>query len=114
MMGFTRGEHGIGGCTLSESESGFSASACTGIEPAESGVGAACTTTGMECAAGLRCTAGLGSDQSDEGICIGIGCETSTDCGGGDVTCCTPDLAGGIVNVCMPEACRPKNCEPVD
>ncbi len=112
MMGFTRGEHAIGGCTLGESGGDFAPTACAGIEPAESGVGAPCTADGMECADGLRCTAGLSGD-GDEGICIGLGCESSEECGEG-VSCCTPELGGGVINICMPEACRPTSCAPID
>ncbi|MDD9935434.1 MAG: hypothetical protein OXT09_17630 [Myxococcales bacterium] len=112
MMGFTRGEHAIGGCTLGESGGDFAPTACAGIEPAESGVGAPCTADGMECADGLRCTAGLSGD-GDEGICIGLGCESSDECGEG-VSCCTPELGGGVINICMPEACRPTSCAPID
>lgn len=113
LMGFTRGEHGIGSCTLKDTDAGFAPTSCEDVEPNERGVGASCTAEGMECKAGLRCTAGL-NGQGDEGVCIAIGCETSEECGGGGATCCTPALGGGVINVCMPELCRPDDCAPID
>lgn len=114
LMGFTRGEHGIGGCTLKGMDSGFVPASCEEVEPNERGIGTSCTKDGDECPDGLRCTAGLGGSEEDSGTCIAIGCESSEECGGGGVTCCAPELTGGSIKVCMPEACRPDNCAPVE
>ncbi len=77
------------------------------------GIGQACTKGGDECAAGLTCTA----DQNDDpdGFCLKVGgCATTSDCGGGFATCCAPPEAGGLINICLPEACRPAECIPQD
>lgn len=77
------------------------------------GVGRHCTMNGSECPAGMTCTAGqAGTDPNAGGYCIKIGCEAQSDCGTGG-TCCTPTQAGGLVNICIPEACRPLDCRPV-
>ncbi|MBK8256126.1 MAG: hypothetical protein IPK82_26085 [Polyangiaceae bacterium] len=75
------------------------------------GIGAECTQGGGECAAGLTCSL----DQSPEppGFCMKIGgCDVTADCGGDWATCCAPKEAGGLINICIPEACRPADCIP--
>jgi hypothetical protein len=75
------------------------------------GVGELCTEGGGECASGLLCSADQG--PSDEpAFCLALDCESDEDCGGDGATCCSPVQAGGLVNVCMPEACRPSDCIP--
>jgi hypothetical protein len=71
------------------------------------GVGRPCTLNGGECGDTLFCTAGQPGSQSDSGICIKLGCESSSECGQG-ATCCS---AQGT-NLCIPEACRPEYCIP--
>jgi hypothetical protein len=76
------------------------------------GIGAPCTKGGNECATGLTCTLDQGS--SPPGFCLEIGgCKTTADCGGGGVTCCAPAQGGGLIDICIPEACRPSNCQPM-
>lgn len=75
------------------------------------GIGASCTKGGGECAAGLTCSMDQGAEAP--GFCLKIGgCEVTADCGGDWATCCAPEEAGGLLNVCIPEACRPANCYP--
>jgi hypothetical protein len=77
------------------------------------GVGHPCTPTGNECPTGMTCSAGQGgTSASAPGICVQIGCKTQAECGTGG-TCCTPSQAGGLINICIPEACRPSDCPPV-
>jgi len=71
------------------------------------GVGRACTLNGGECGDTLFCTAGQPGSQSNSGICIKIGCESSSECGQG-ATCC----AAQGTDLCIPEACRPEYCIP--
>jgi hypothetical protein len=87
------------------------AGACGAQTPSAIGVGASCTKGGNECASGLTCSL----DQSPEppGFCLKIGgCTTNDECGGGSATCCAPKEAGGLLNICIPEACRPSDCIP--
>jgi hypothetical protein len=79
-----------------------------------SGVGAPCTKDGPACPNGMFCTASQVPDGgSAQGICIQIGCNVAADCGDSRATCCTPPQGGGLVNICIPEACRPAGCIPV-
>jgi hypothetical protein len=110
LVGYIRGKEGAFGCM--DADITAPATACT---PAENdvGIGSPCTKAGGECKEGLSCTADQGQapDQTD-GFCIKIGgCTTTADCGGGDATCCAPAEGGGAINICIPEACRPSNCE---
>jgi hypothetical protein len=77
------------------------------------GVGKACTKDGAECPTGMICSAGQAGapDAGQGGMCIQIGCKASTECGAG-ATCCAPRQGGGLVNICIPEACRPLDCVP--
>jgi len=89
------------------------AGVCGEHEVNDEGIGQACTKGGDECPSGLTCTA----DQNDtaDGFCLQIGgCTTTSDCGGGFATCCAPPEAGGLINICLPEACRPAECIPQD
>jgi hypothetical protein len=72
------------------------------------GVGKPCTLDGGECGDSLFCTAGQPGAQGNSGICIKIGCESTSECGQG-ATCCE---AQGSTNLCIPEACRPEYCIP--
>lgn len=74
------------------------------------GVGATCTQGGGECAQGLSCTLDQGAEPP--GFCLKLGCDTTADCGGNWATCCAPKEAGGLLNICIPEACRPADCIP--
>lgn len=87
------------------------AGVCGEHEPSPVGIGSVCTKGGGECAQGQTCT----SDQGDAspGMCIKIGgCDVTADCGGGWGTCCAPKEAGGLLNICIHEACRPDDCIP--
>jgi hypothetical protein len=75
------------------------------------GIGATCTKGGGECADGLSCSMDQGSEAP--GFCLKVGgCEVTADCGGDWATCCAPKEAGGLLNICIPEACRPADCYP--
>lgn len=78
------------------------------------GIGGKCTAGGGECKSGLACSAD--QDQApagSAGFCLKIGgCNVQSDCGGGGATCCAPAQAGGLLNICIPEACRPSDCTP--
>jgi hypothetical protein len=75
------------------------------------GIGAPCTKGGGECNAGLSCSMDQGSEPP--GFCLKIGgCNVTADCGGEWATCCAPKEAGGLLNICIPEACRPADCIP--
>ena len=88
------------------------AGVCGEQKPNSLGIGELCTKGGGECATGLSCTADQGSGDPS-GFCIKIGgCKTTPDCGGDWATCCAPKEAGGLVNICIPEACRPSDCIP--
>lgn len=90
------------------------AGVCGEQQPNSLGIGAACTAGGNECGAGLSCSAD--QDQApagSTGFCLKIGgCNAQADCGGGGATCCSPAQAGGLINICLPEACRPADCIP--
>jgi hypothetical protein len=76
------------------------------------GVGTHCTKDGNECPTGMICSAGQGGvDAGSGGMCIQIGCKATSECGTG-ATCCAPRQGGGLVNICIPEACRPLDCVP--
>lgn len=80
-------------------------------EPTENemGIGRACTEGGGECAEGTTCT-GDQPGNSGDGFCLRIGgCTMDADCGTGAV-CCAPAEAGGFLNICLPEECRPSDC----
>jgi len=88
------------------------AGACGAQTANSKGIGAACTQGGNECASGLTCSLDQGS--SPPGFCLEIGsCKTSADCGGGGATCCAPAEGGGLIDICIPEACRPTDCKPM-
>jgi hypothetical protein len=77
------------------------------------GVGTKCTKGGNECPTGMICSAGQGGpDAGAGGICVQIGCTSASECGTGG-NCCAPAQGGGLVNICIPEACRPADCVPV-
>jgi hypothetical protein len=87
---------------------------CGEHTPNDEGVGLHCTTGGGECPLGLMCTA----DQSqaggaEDGFCMKVACGSYADCGGGQVACCAPSQGGGMINICLPEACRPTDCVPL-
>ena len=87
------------------------AGTCGEHEPNPIGIGAPCTKGGGECGQGLSCTSDQG--DADPGMCIRIGgCKATADCGGGWGTCCAPKEAGGLLNICIHEACRPADCIP--
>lgn len=116
---FAADRNGLGGC-LSSSPTGLdvpndpSAGMCVDAQPNSLGIGGTCTNGGGECAAGLSCTADqqAGAQPGDPGYCIQIGCTSQADCGGGWATCCTPPEGGGLINICINEACRPTDCIP--
>ena len=84
---------------------------CDTVTANELGLGAPCHHERGGCAAGLACSSSL-SGEGGEGICISIGkCDASSDCGSGG-TCCAPAAAGGALNICVPEKCRPSDCTP--
>jgi len=115
-VGFSLGGGNLGGCIDSGPGDGggvpreADAGVC-GEVTSSTGVGKPCTKGGSECATGQLCSA----DQVDAGggICIQLGCSSNADCGNGGATCCTPAEGGGIINICIPEACRPADCTPV-
>ncbi len=81
-------------------------------EPTENelGIGAACTPGGGECNEGLTCTSDQPGGSDGDGFCLQVGgCTTSDECGSGAV-CCAPAAAGGLLNICIPEVCRPDDC----
>ncbi|MCA9618568.1 MAG: hypothetical protein KC731_06095 [Myxococcales bacterium] len=119
LVGFAAGaERALDGClTLIGDDTQIpvppdpAAGVCGEHEVNAAGIGAACTKGGGECPSDLTCTA----DQNDEpdGFCLRIGgCNATPDCGGGWATCCAPPEAGGLINICVPEACRPAECIP--
>jgi hypothetical protein len=116
LVGFAVGRDTLGGCLTFGSDGSDAGAATDGgscePQPNDVGIGAPCTQGGDECAAGLSCTA----DQtgSGAGFCLQIGgCTTNADCGGGEATCCAPAQAAGALNICVPESCRPADCDPV-
>ncbi len=120
MIGFATGVSlGADGCVkVAKTEPGDyppnpAAGKCGEQIPTSTGIGEKCTKGGNECKSGLSCT--LDQSQTPEGspgFCFKIGCATSAECGGGFNTCCAPKEAGGLINVCMPEACRAPTCAP--
>lgn len=121
-IGFTVGSKGPRGCLakVDVPDGGVprapDAGVCGATESA-GGIGRKCTTGGGECDTGALCTAdspggGGGDAGTRSGICIKLGCSTSADCGG--ATCCSPPQGGGLVKICMPEACREPTCIPAD
>lgn len=122
-IGFTVGSKGPRGCLakVQAPDGGVprapDAGVCGATESA-GGVGRPCTAGGGECnapdggASGLFCSAdGPGRDAgTTSGMCIKLGCSSSADCGG--ATCCSPAIGGGLVNICIPEACRDPSCIP--
>ncbi|MFT3766409.1 MAG: hypothetical protein QM820_12990 [Minicystis sp.] len=119
LVTFVTGNNGeIDGCVNQSSPPGDGgvppnpdAGACGDQVPNAAGIGAPCTKGGGECASGLTCSADQGDDPP--GFCLKIGgCTTTPDCGGGSATCCAPKEAGGLLNICIPEACRPADCLP--
>ena len=110
LVGYIRGKEGAFGCDDSDQMS--PGTECTPTEN-DSGIGAPCSKGGNECKSGLACSLDQPQTAADStGFCMQIGgCTTSADCGGGDATCCAPAEAGGAINICIPESCRPANCE---
>jgi len=119
-VGFSVGGDGLSGCVTGKPppDGGVPRAPDAGVcgeAETSSGIGRLCTKGGNECAAGQFCTAGQGSGDagSSQGICIQIGCTSNADCGDSRATCCTPPQGGGLVNICIPEACRQAQCIPV-
>jgi hypothetical protein len=117
LIGFAANREGLSGCTVGGGDEPGeevpvdpAAGACGEHEPTSTGIGLACTSDGMECAAGQMCTATFSGKES--GLCISLGCETDADCGDGDATCCTTPQGGGSLKICTPEACRSPSCIP--
>jgi hypothetical protein len=102
-------ERGDGGVVPHAPDAGV----CGEVET-PTGIGRHCTPNGNECAAGQLCSAGqgMGADPNN-GICIQVGCAAQSECGTGG-SCCTPTQGGGLVNICIPEACRPLDCTPIE
>ena len=118
LIGMAADREGVNGCFFGGSggEVGDpvpvdpAAGVCGEHEPTADGIGLPCTAGGNECPADLTCTAEYSPDGS--GVCIRVGCETNADCGGTNVTCCSPAQTGGAVKLCTPEACRDPSCVP--
>ena len=112
LVGYVRGKEGAFGCTPPPVQGdGGMPTACMPRANA-AGVGAPCTQGGNECKEGLTCSLDQApSSDGAPGFCLRVGgCTTSADCGGGDATCCAPAEAGGAINICIPESCRPATC----
>jgi len=124
-VGFMVGSKGPRGCLakLDVPDGGVprapDAGVCGATEYA-GGIGRPCTPGGNECDAGgeagapsgLFCTAnapGVDAGRAS-GVCVKIGCSDSSECGG--ATCCAFAGGGGLVNMCVPEACRDPSCLP--
>lgn len=90
-------------------------SACDQSQANSLGIGTACTEGGDECPAGTLCSLDQGgTPDGTYGFCLSIGaCQSSPDCGGGNAVCCAPAEGGGVINICLPGACRPDNCVPI-
>lgn len=121
LVTFARDRTGLDGCVKmpdAPSDGGVppnpDAGACGDQKANSMGIGQACTAGGNECPGGLTCSADQdGSPPGTTGFCLKVGgCQVSADCGGGGATCCSPAQAGGLINICMPEACRPSDCTP--
>jgi len=109
----TEGSAGLDGClTVSGPIGGDDpprTGECGSDTPNALGIGKACTKDGGQCPSGTQCSADLSDDTSD-GYCMRLGCDTGADCGGGPAVCCTPELAGGLLNICITNNCRPDPC----
>lgn len=118
LVTFARNRTGLVGCDSDASVTSVppdpAAGVCGEHSANDNGIGAPCSRGGNECATGLSCS--LDQPQAPEdgvGFCLQIGgCATDDDCGGGGATCCAPAQAGGLLNICIPEACRPADCIP--
>jgi hypothetical protein len=112
LIAYVRGKEGAFGCSPPPVQPGDGGvQACMPTENS-AGVGARCTQEGDECKEGLTCSLDQSpSSDGTPGFCLRIGgCTTTADCGGGDATCCAPAEAGGAINICIPESCRPATC----
>jgi hypothetical protein len=117
LVTFARGRRGLEGC-----EPGSAplfppdprAGTCGEQAPNARGIGASCSAGGGQCGSDLACSLDQPQAPPDSpGFCLQIGgCQTTADCGGGGATCCAPAQAGGLINICIPEACRPADCLP--
>lgn len=85
---------------------------CGDHTPNDRGIGVACSKGGGECPATTLCSADQSDEGGDTGFCLSFGCNTNDSCGGGATTCCAPSQGGGIIKICIPEACRPTDCIP--
>jgi hypothetical protein len=117
LVTFARGRRGIQACddgAAVDVPRDPRAGTCGEQTPNGRGIGSRCTRGGGECAAGLACSLDQPQAPPDSpGFCLEIGgCQVTADCGGGWATCCAPAQAGGLVNICIPEACRPADCVP--
>jgi hypothetical protein len=112
MITFVRNKPGLNGCDGNPS-GGTSTNPECGTKPEnELGIGRTCTKGGKECGSGMMCTLDQSSaPPGSPGFCFKVGCSATTECGT-RATCCAPKQAGGLVKVCMPEECRPSDCEP--
>lgn len=121
-IGFTVGSKGPRACLakLDAPDGGVPPAPGSGVcgdTEYPNGVGRKCTNGGGECGSdpNMTCTAsfpGASDAGAASGICVMSGCGTSADCGG--ATCCAPQQAGGLFRTCMPEACRPASCIPIN
>lgn len=109
---FARNREGLTGCSASSGGLGGASPDCGKKPPNDLGIGKACTKGGKECGAGMSCTLDQASTpEGSPGFCFKVGCATSAECGGGGAVCCAPKQAGGVLKVCMPESCKPSDCE---
>ncbi|MGE3672305.1 MAG: hypothetical protein AB7K71_21730, partial [Polyangiaceae bacterium] len=91
------------------------AGVCGEQQENSSGIGRACSKGGGECASGQVCSSDQGqTPDGSPGFCLKIGCSATADCGGGGATCCAPAEGGGVIKICVPEACRPADCIPAE
>ena len=84
-----------------------------GQDPANAlGIGLPCTKGGEECGPGTLCSLDQGqTPDGTTGFCLSIGaCQSTNDCGGGSAVCCAPAEGGGVINICLPSACKPAGC----
>lgn len=111
LLTFARNREGLSGCDGKPSGSTSTNPEC-GTKPAnELGIGQKCTKGGKECPSGMMCTLDQSSTPPESpGFCFKLGCDATADCGT-RATCCAPKQAGGLVKVCMPDECRPSDCE---
>jgi hypothetical protein len=116
LIGYVRGKEGAFGCahpSVDPGDGGTSDGGTNACMPTANaaGIGAPCTRGGNECQSGLTCSLDQSASSTGPGFCLRIGaCTTTADCGGGDATCCAPAEAGGAINICIPESCRPATC----